>query len=366
MSTLQVRELAKHFGAVRALDGVSFEVGEGEFFVILGPTNAGKSTLLKTIAGLYRPDAGGLWLDGRRADGLAPGERNLSLLFQNIALFPDMSGFQNIGFALRVARVDPATTAERVREVARMLKVDHLLDRYPRTYSGGEQQRVAIGRAIALRSGLLMLDEPLSNLDARIRIALRLEFKTLHTELGQTMLYVTHDQVEAMSLSNRIGVLDHGRFHQIGTPQAIYQRPANEFVARFIGTPPMNILEAELTGADGRVRVQGPGYSAAADGFERLHGAQPGSRFGLGVRAEEIAVEPDSSERTPFPADILWVEHLGARRILDLRLGGATVKASVSRGYPGRPGDIAHIGFRAQPHRLLDRETGRFMHQAAG
>lgn len=365
MSVLAVHELNKRFGEVRALDGVSFEVADGEFFVILGPTNAGKSTLLKTVAGLYRPDGGSLSLNGRPAEGLKPGERDLSLLFQNIALFPDMSGFDNIGFALRVAGVDASTMKTRVHEVARLLKVDHLLGRYPRTFSGGEQQRVAIGRAVARRSGLLMLDEPLSNLDARIRIALRLEFKKLHTELGQTMLYVTHDQVEAMSLSNRIGVLDRGRFHQIGTPDDIYQRPANEFVARFIGMPPMNILDVELNGANGAARLTGAGFSVAATGIERLARLDASRRLGLGVRAEEIRVAPHSSAETPFAAETLWVEHLGARRILDLRLGGATVKASVARGYPGRAGELSYIGFEAQAHRLLDRDTGRFLRDNA-
>ncbi len=360
MTALRVRDLAKRFGAVAALDGVSFEMAEGEFFAILGPTNAGKSTLLKTIAGLHRQDRGSIAVAGRPVDGLLPRERRVSLLFQNIALFPTMTGYQNIAFPLATAGVPAAETRRRVQEVAALLGVEHVLDRFPRTFSGGEQQRVAIGRAIVRRTDLLMLDEPLSNLDARIRIALRLEFKKLHTGLRQSMLYVTHDQVEAMSLSGRIAILDHGRFEQIGTPDEIYHRPRTRFVAAFIGTPPMNLLEAELEGSDAASLV-GPGFRVAVPNVERLESRSRLPRaLAFGLRPESIRVARAMSEETPFPAEIAWVEHLGPRRVLDLKFGGGIVKAVVSREDRAAAGENAWIGFTPQPHHLLDRASGEF------
>lgn len=227
---------------------IDVSVARGEFFAILGPTNAGKSTLLKTIAGVESLDAGLIELAGRDITRLDPRHRRLSLLFQNIALFPNRTGFDNIAFPMQVARRPAAEIAGRVAEIATLLKLGHVLDRYPRSFSGGEQQRVAIARALVLPVDLLMLDEPLTNLDARLRIALRLAFKRLHRESGQTILYVTHDQSEALSLADRIGILDQGRFVQIGSPGEIYARPATEFVARFIGSPPMNILDVEISG----------------------------------------------------------------------------------------------------------------------
>ena len=365
MTGLDIRGLAKRFGAVRALAGIDLDVMQGELFVILGPTNAGKSTLLKTVGGLVRPDAGTIALGGRAIGELAPRERNLSLLFQNVALFPTMTGYENLAFPLKAARLPPAAVDERVRAVAALLQVEKLLDRQPWTFSGGEQQRVAIGRAIIRPGDLLMLDEPLSNLDARLRIALRLEFKRLHLEGRQTILYVTHDQTEAMSLADRIGVLHQGAFQQIDAPTALYQRPVNEFVARFVGAQPMNILEAALTPDEGDVPLlAGPGFKVAMPAARALNGAALPRRLGLGVRAEEIAVAAEAGAATPIAARIAWVEHLGARHILDLRLGDTLVKAAVPRDFRAAADDTVWIGFDPRPHRLLDRDSGRFLRDA--
>jgi multiple sugar transport system ATP-binding protein len=362
MSGLAVAGLAKRFGKVVALDGVELDVRPGELFVILGPTNAGKSTLLKAIAGLVRPEAGSIALDGRRLDELPPRERNLSLLFQNNALFPTLTAFENLAFPLRAVGTPIDEIGRRVAEVAALLKVEHLLDRHPRTFSGGEQQRVAIGRAIIRPGALLMLDEPLANLDARLRIALRLAFKRMHAAGGQTMLYVTHDQVEAMSLADRIGVLDQGRFRQIGPPAEIYQRPATAFVARFVGAQPMNLLPATLEGGAGDVPVlAGAGFRVAMPAARALAPAARPRALAIGVRAEEIAVAPCETAATPFAARTVWSEHLGARRVLDLRLGDSLLKALVPRGFHAAPDQPVWIGFAPQPHRLLDRDSGRFL-----
>jgi ABC-type sugar transport system ATPase subunit len=361
MTWLAVENLAKTFDSVTALDQVSFAVEKGEFFCIVGPTNAGKSTLLKTIAGLYRPDSGRIKLHDRDVTELQPRERHLSLLFQNIALFPTLTGFDNIAFPLRTAGMPSEEVARRVEEVAELLKISHVLGRYPRTFSGGEQQRVAIGRAIARPSHLLMLDEPLTNLDARIRIALRIEFKALHRDTGQTLLYVTHDQVEAMSLSDRIAILHEGRFQQIGTPDEIYHRPANRFVARFVGTPPMNIMEAELKGEPGAFKLLARGYEVALEGTAELHEPERLPRqLAFGVRPETVRMAPEQTAAAPFAGEVVWVERLGAKHILDVRLGDSLIKAVVRPDHPVSKEGPAWLGFTPRPDLLLDRETGNF------
>jgi ABC-type sugar transport system ATPase subunit len=362
MSWLEIEHLSKSFGEdTLALDDVSFALEKGEFFCIVGPTNAGKSTLLKTIAGLYRPDRGRIRVEGQDVTTLQPKDRQLSLLFQNIALFPTLTGFENIAFPLRTAGLPAADVTRRVTEVAEMLKVPHLLDRVPRTFSGGEQQRVAIGRAIALGSRVLMLDEPLTNLDARIRIALRIEFKALHRDTGQTMLYVTHDQVEAMSMSDRIAVLNQGRLQQIGTPDEVYQRPANRFVAQFVGTPPMNIVPAELTERDGHSRLTGAGFEADIGGLEALGmRSKLPRRIAFGIRPEAITVAPSRSADAAIAATVIWIERLGSRHVLDVRLGDIVVRASVRPDHPVAQEGPVWLGLRPRAEHLLDPATGLF------
>lgn len=347
-------------GSVVALDDVGIAVGKGEFFAIVGPSNAGKSTLLKTIAGVERSDRGAISLAGRDLTALEPRERRLSLLFQNIALFPNRTGYENIAFPMRVAKRPDAEIRGRVAEIAALLKVDHLLDRLPRTFSGGEQQRVAIARSIVVPSDLLMLDEPLTNLDARIRIALRLAFKKLHRDSGQTMLYVTHDQAEALSMADRIGVLHKGRFVQIGTPDEIYSRPANEFVARFIGSPPMNIFDVELTGEDDQLRARGQGFETVVAGAAGLGTRRP-AKAAIGVRPEEIIAASERRSETPYPGTVIWIERLGSHHILDVRLGGQLIKVRTRAGHAVESEGPAWFGFSTSIHRILDRATGLFL-----
>ncbi len=361
MTKLAVDGLVKSFGDVRALAELTFDVAEGEFLCVVGPTNAGKSTLLKTIAGLHRPDAGRIRLSGRDVTGLEPRYRNVSLLFQNIALFPTLSGRENIAFPLRTAGMDEGAIERRVAEVAGIFKVGHLLDRLPQTFSGGEQQRVAIGRAIARPSDLLMLDEPLTNLDARIRIALRIEFKALHRQLGQTLIYVTHDQVEAMSMSDRIAVLNNGRFEQIGTPDEVYHRPASAFVARFIGQPPMNVIEAELDGEPDRAMISGQDFRVPIEGIPRLKsGASLPRKLAFGFRPEASRVAHGEGPDTPFPAEVMWVERLGSKNILDLRFGSHNIKAVVPTDHAVRSEGPVWLGFTPRAEHLIDRETELF------
>jgi ABC-type sugar transport system ATPase subunit len=361
MTMLAVDGLDKSFGALKALSDIAFEVADGEFFCVVGPTNAGKSTLLKTIAGLHRPDGGRIRLAGRDVTRLEPRLRNVSLLFQNIALFPTLTGRDNIAFPLRTAGVPEDEIAGRVAEVSEILKVGHVLDRLPQTFSGGEQQRVAIGRAIARPCDLLMLDEPLTNLDARIRIALRIEFKNLHRRLGQTLIYVTHDQVEAMSMSDRIAVLNEGRFEQIGTPDEIYHRPASVFVAQFVGQPPMNIIDAELASEGDRTLLAGPGFQVPVTGIEGLEaGGRLPRKLAFGLRPEAVRVAPVESEETPFQGEVVWVEHLGSKMILDLRFAEQIVRAVVPPEHAVAEEGRAWLGFTPQAEHLVDQERALF------
>lgn len=367
MSSVAVEGLRKEFGRTVALDRISFAIHPGEFLCIVGKSNAGKTTLLKTIAGLYRPDGGRVFIGGRDVTSLPPHGRRVSLLFQNIALFPTMTGYENIAFPLRTARVPGDVIERKVRSIAQVLNVEHVLERLPRTFSGGEQQRVAIGRAIIQPGDVLMLDEPLTNLDASIRIRLRIEFKKLHRELAQTIVYVTHDQVEAMSLSDRLAVLDRGRIQQIGSPDDVYHRPVNRFVAEFIGSPPMNIVDAEVSEADGRISLVGVGFNLSLDenASGRLRQTKLPRQMAFGIRPERIAVAPKATDRTPIDAEVLWAEQLGNRSILKLRVGKATLKAVVPPDHGFAADRRVWLGLRPELHHLLDRQTGIFIQPAS-
>ena len=362
MSFVVVEGLRKSFGGITALDGADLTIDRGEFLCVVGRTNAGKSTLLKTIAGLYRADAGRIIVGGRDVTALPAHKRCFSLLFQNVALFPTMSGYENIAFPLRTANTVTEIVDQRVRSVARMLKVADILERMPRTFSGGERQRVAIGRAMIKPGDLLMLDEPLTNLDASIRIQLRIEFKKLHREQAQTVIYVTHDQIEAMSLADRVAILDKGRIQQIGTPDDVYHRPVNRLVAEFIGSPPMNIIDGELSETDGRVSVVGSGFSLPVEESTSKHwrSAKLPRQIAFGIRPERVVVAANPTNEAPIASEIQWVERLGNRTIVALEVGGAAIKAVVPPGHPLGTGRGAWIGLRPDPHHILNRETGVF------
>ncbi len=363
MDRLQLEGISKSFSdQVLVLDGVSFSVGPGEFFSVVGPTNAGKSTLLKMIAGLVVADAGKVSLDAEDVTRLEPRLRGVSLLFQNIALFPTLNGFENIAYPLRMAGLAETEIARRVEETAAIVNVKHLLGRLPRTYSGGEQQRVAIGRALALRSRLLMLDEPLTNLDARLRISLRREFKRLHRETAQTIVYVTHDQVEAMSLSDRMLILNQGKIEQIGSPYEVYHQPATRFVSEFIGTPPMNVLDCE-TVDDGRML-------ALLDTDLKLSGgatimANLPETVAVGIRPEDVIVSPVENEHAHLPGRVVWVERLGSRNVLDIRLGKHSARAAVPVDHPVQSTGTAWFGFPADCLHVLDCVSNQFVRHPA-
>jgi len=280
MTAVRVRNLRKSFDGVEAVAGIDLDVAEGEFCVLVGPSGCGKSTLLRMIAGLEDINSGELEIDGRRVNDVAPADRGVSMVFQSYALYPHMSVYDNIAFGLKLNKADAGSVDERVREVAAILQLQDLLERKPKALSGGQRQRVAIGRAIARRPRVFLFDEPLSNLDAALRVQMRLEIGRLHRQLGATMIHVTHDQVEAMTMADKIVVLNNGRVEQVGTPRQLYDRPANTFVAAFIGSPAMNLLAARVDGdalcIDGIDRPFAfTGAMTAADGTPVTVGIRP-------------------------------------------------------------------------------------------
>ncbi|MBW2349146.1 MAG: ABC transporter ATP-binding protein, partial [Deltaproteobacteria bacterium] len=246
MASLTLQGIGKRYGKTRILSGVDIHVEDGEFCVLLGPSGCGKSTLLHIIAGLILQDEGSVLLDGRPVDGLTPGERDVAMVFQNYALYPHMTVWENLSFGLRMRKVPGPEIKKRVRETSRLLGIESLLDRKPKQLSGGQQQRVAMGRALVRRPKAFILDEPLSNLDARLRADVRVELKSLHRRVGGTVLYVTHDQVEAMTLGDRVVVMNRGEVRQTGSPDDVYSRPADTFVAAFVGSPRMNLFQGRI------------------------------------------------------------------------------------------------------------------------
>lgn len=310
MARVELRNIHKSFGATEVIRGVDLSIDKGEFLVFVGPSGCGKSTVLRLISGLESVSSGQILFDGEDMTRTAPSKRQLAMVFQSYALFPHLTVAENIGFGLSLAKTPKVEITRRVAEVARTLQLDSLLDRTPRQLSGGQRQRVAIGRSIIRNPRVFLFDEPLSNLDAALRVSMRLEIARLHRELGDvTMIYVTHDQIEAMTLADRIVVLNGGRIEQVGTPMEIYENPANTFVAGFVGAPSMNFIRCKVD--MGGVARFGPAS---------ISPTRPHEVFGdalLGVRPEHLALV-DSGKGT-FDAEVELVERLGAESLVYLR-----------------------------------------------
>ena len=359
MSHLVLRTVTKEFGAVRVLHGIDLEVHDGEFVVFVGPSGCGKSTLLRVIAGLERASSGEIRLDDRLVNDVSAADRGLAMVFQSYALYPHMSVRQNLAFGLENSRMKRAEIDGRVMEAARMLLIEPLLHRKPRQLSGGQRQRVAIGRAIVRRPGIFLLDEPLSNLDAELRVVMRAELAALHKRLSATMIYVTHDQTEAMTLADRIVVLRDGKIEQVGTPLELYNNPANRFVAGFIGSPRMNFIEAETVATGDGIAVEVNGRRQA---LPRLDVA-PGSPIVLGIRPHAAAIT-DADQGT-IPLELTLVEQLGAETILHGRTDRGDVFTVTAPGQ-SRFAMGERIGVSLTPDHLhvFDAE-GRALRRAA-
>jgi sn-glycerol 3-phosphate transport system ATP-binding protein len=350
VSAIAAESVSKHWttaeGEFRAVDAISFAFDAGTLNVLLGPSGCGKSTTLRLIAGLERADGGRILIDGRDVTALPPAERNISMVFQSYALFPHLSVAENIVFGLRVRKVGNAERDRRLQRVAELLGLSRLLDRKPSQLSGGQQQRVALGRAIIAEAPVCLMDEPLSNLDAQLRQDMRSEIRGLQRQLGIAMVYVTHDQVEAMSMADRVVLLNGGRIEQNATPAELYENPANTFVARFIGTPPMNLLSLDR----GRGEWGGHAVIAGTDG----PGVAPADCAGmtLGVRPEHIALGFERGVR----ADVVVVEYLGADSLVTCRLGSQTLVVRVQGSVGLGRGDAAWLAWAPGAQHLFDRD----------
>tara|TARA_R110002124_G_scaffold114535_56_gene269824 strand:- start:29049 stop:30131 length:1083 start_codon:yes stop_codon:yes gene_type:complete len=321
MAGLELKRLRKSYGDVEVIKGVDLTVDHGEFVVFVGPSGCGKSTLLRMIAGLEDISAGELVIGSRVVNAVEPRDRGIAMVFQSYALYPHMTVYDNVGFGLKLARTPRDVRDAKIRDAARILQMEHLLDRKPAQLSGGQRQRVAIGRAIVRNPEVFLFDEPLSNLDAALRVDMRMEISKLHADLGATMIYVTHDQVEAMTLADKIVVLDGGVVQQVGSPIELYQRPANLFVAGFIGSPRMNFVEVSVDkiAGDG-ITVSGPDVVSVPVALQ-TGAIRPGDRLTLGVRPHDLVVASSGA----IIGRVIMVERLGNETIVNLELpSGAT------------------------------------------
>ena len=347
MATVSIREVRKAFGSTQVLHGVSIEIADGEFTVLVGPSGCGKSTLLRMIAGLEEITSGEIWIGGRVVNKVPPKQRDIAMVFQNYALYPHMTVRDNMAFSLQLAKAPQAAVDERVGRAASILGLSGLLDRYPRQLSGGQRQRVAMGRAIVRDPQVFLFDEPLSNLDAKLRVQTRAELKDLHQRLRTTTVYVTHDQIEAMTMADNIVVMHAGRVEQIGSPLELYDRPANQFVAGFIGSPAMNFLPGRVE--PGGFRAEGgsvwPLPSGVADGRPAVYGVRPEhlqlSANGSGVPLTVQVIEPTGSETQVYG-----------------KLGDMAVLGAFRERVSARPGDQVMVTADPALVHLFDCETG--------
>jgi multiple sugar transport system ATP-binding protein len=352
MASLTLRAITKNFGKITALSGVDLHVEDGEFCVLLGPSGCGKSTLLNIIAGLILQDEGTVLLDGEPVDRLAPRDRDVAMVFQSYALYPHMTVAQNLGFGLRMRRTPKQTIQSQVLEAARLLGIEDLLDRKPRELSGGQRQRVAMGRALVRRARVFLLDEPLSNLDARLRANVRLELRQLHRQIRSTIIYVTHDQVEAMTLGDRVVVMREGKVHQIGPPEMIYSRPADTFVATFIGSPEMNLYRGRFVQKDDCPHFQGSGFSFALSGLKLT--SQEGE-VELGARPEDIGI--GRGDTTDLEGKVEMITDVGSEKYIHARIGEERLTVRAPKDIACRTGDI--IPLTIDPNRVHLFRRGR-------
>ena len=384
MSKITIQDMSKHFGEVIAVDKLNLEIEEQEFLTLLGPSGCGKTTTLNIIAGLEEPTEGQVFFDDQDVTHIPPEQRNIAMVFQTYALYPHMRVFDNIAFGLRMRKVAADQIKARVIEAAQAMEIENLMDRKPRQLSGGQRQRVALARAIVRDPRLFLLDEPLSNLDAKLRITMRTELKRLHAELEKTFVYVTHDQEESMIMSDRIAILNEGKLQQLDSPEKIYNHPTNMFIAGFVGSPPMNFFEAEIRHESDKWRIRGNGFACSLDtetGRRLVH--NPPTIVKLGIRPEDIGVviqsdtdsTRDVSTHTPALADgyipgwdtsaeqcfarakVIVREPLGSDLFLALELNGTAFKVRTRPNIDYGRGDIVSIALSPAKFHLFDPET---------
>jgi multiple sugar transport system ATP-binding protein len=364
MAKVVLDGVVKRFGPVTAVHDLTIEIADREFVTLVGPSGCGKTTTLRMIAGLEKVSAGQIYFDDDPVGHLPADHRDIAMVFQSYALYPHMNVYDNIGFALRMMRVPRPEIERRVKWAAEMLGIAELLHRKPRQLSGGQRQRVALGRSVVREPACFLLDEPLSNLDAQLRVTMRGELKRLHLELKRTFIYVTHDQAEALTMSDRIAVISDGRLQQYGPPDEIYNRPRNVFVAGFMGSPTMNLIRGQIVAEDGLPRFSAPGLDQPLP--KRLaagaQSAQGRSAF-LGIRPESIVVRGDGIDTPPrgapwIAAPVYIQEPLGSDQFLTLDIGDARVKVRASPDLTVHAGDTVEVAFDPDRLHLFDGDTG--------
>lgn len=353
MAGVTIRAVKKNFGEVPILHGVDIEIQDGSFTVLVGPSGCGKSTLLRMIAGLEQISGGEIRIGDKRVNDLPPKARDIAMVFQNYALYPHMTVRENMAFSLELAKQDKATVASKVARAAEILALGALLDRYPRQLSGGQRQRVAMGRAIVRDPQVFLFDEPLSNLDAKLRVAMRSEIKELHLRLKTTSIYVTHDQIEAMTMGDKIVVMRDGRIEQTGSPLDLYDHPANQFVAGFIGSPAMNFLPGTLKRAGGSARIE-LGDGTQLDAPPRSGGAD-GQPVIFGTRPEHLTL----ADAGGIPAHVVVMEPTGMDTFIACRHGGVDLSAVFRERHDFAPGSTIHLLPDPQRAHLFDASTGQ-------
>jgi ABC-type sugar transport system ATPase subunit len=354
--SIRLAHISKSFGPIRVLQDIDLEFSEREFITLVGPSGCGKTTLLRILAGLETASSGAIYHGDRKVSDLAPGKRDVAMVFQSYALYPHMNVFRNIAYGLKVRGTPKEEAARRVLEVAKVLEIEHLLERKPRQLSGGQRQRVALGRAMVRKPWLFLMDEPLSNLDAKLRVTMRSELKRFHLRLETTTVYVTHDQLEAMTMSDKIAVMDGGEVQQYGTPEEVYNRPANIFVAGFIGSPPMNFLAGAAV-ADGALSLD-CGGSRGRIGRSPLAGDASRGVL-LGVRPQDVDVHA-SAQADCIEGGIEMIQLVGSEKLVDLAYGrGGQLTAQVKADARLGVGQRVWIGFDAARLHLFDPASGR-------
>ncbi|RME81308.1 MAG: ABC transporter ATP-binding protein [Caldilineae bacterium] len=362
MAEIRIEHVTKRFGDFVAVNDVSLTIEDQEFVVLLGPSGCGKTTLLRAIAGLGMADEGRITIGGRDVTYLPPRERNISMVFQSYAIFPHMKVYDNIAFGLKMHKFDKEEIDRRVREAAEMLHIEELLDRYPGAMSGGQRQRVAVARAIAMKSQVLLMDEPLSNLDALLRLEMRAELKRLLREIKATTIYVTHDQIEALSMGDRIAVMKDGAIQQYDHPSVVYDLPANQFIGGFIGNPPMNFMHGQVQRVDGRVQVRiGDFALTPAEAMLPILQSYDGKPIIIGIRAENMETL-NQPAADALEVEVLVVEPLGSQNLLTVHIGQDIVKVSTHPTFKVEPGMKVWLRFPADKIRWVDSDSGRVLY----
>jgi multiple sugar transport system ATP-binding protein len=365
MAGIELRNVSKVYGnAVVAVDDVSLEIKDGEFMIFLGPSGCGKSTTLRMIGGLESITKGDLLIGGKRVNDVDPADRDIAIVFQNYALYPHMTVAGNLGFGLKLRGIDRTEVDRRIKAISEMLGIGPLLERKPAQLSGGQRQRVALGRALVREPKAFLLDEPLSNLDAKLRASMRTELIKLHHKVGTTIIHVTHDQIEAMTMGQRICIMKDGRIVQVGAPLDVYRNPVNTFVAGFLASPPMNLVPGRLEGQMGLDAVIGLARLPVPDAFRPGYASHSGEAVTIGLRPEDFHLAPLAGRSAPVNVTAVAIESLGPEVILVAELGGTggpEVQTRMPRDFLARPGEALTLHYDLSQMHLFDPATGNVL-----